>query len=199
LFEVQGNNYCDRIIYYVGGTQLKSSFRYYLIALIVFFVDQATKWIIVHTIPLFETRSVIGEFFQIASHRNRGAAFSILQNQRWFFVIITLLVMIGIVWYLKRTAKENKKLLSFALGLLLGGALGNFLDRALFGEVVDFLQFRFTFSLFGQDIDYIYPIFNIADSAIVVGVILIFMDSLLTWRKEKKGAIQTHEHESDVS
>jgi signal peptidase II len=178
---------------------LKSSLRYYLIALVVFLLDQATKWIIVHKIPLYEARSVIGEFFQITSHRNRGAAFSILQNQRWFFVIITLVVMVGIIWYLRRTVQANKRLLSFALSLLLGGALGNFLDRALFGEVVDFLQFRFTFTIFGNDIDYIYPIFNIADSAIVVGVILIFLESLLTWRKEKKGATHTHEHESDVS
>jgi signal peptidase II len=175
------------------------SLRYYLIALVIFLLDQATKWMIVHNIPLFESRPVIDEFFQLTSHRNRGAAFSILQNQRWFFVIITLIVMVGIIWYLRRTVQSNKRLLSFALSLLLGGALGNFLDRALFGEVVDFLQFRFTFSFFGHDIDYIYPIFNIADSAIVVGVILIFLESLLTWRKEKKGATLNHEHESDVS
>jgi signal peptidase II len=172
---------------------------YYVYALLVFLLDQGTKWLIVHNIPLYEARSVIGEFFQITSHRNRGAAFSILQNQRWFFVIITLIVIVGILWYIRRTIKADKRLLSFALSLLLGGALGNFLDRALFGEVVDFLQFRFTFSFFGKAIDYIYPIFNIADSAIVVGVILIFLDSLLTWNKEKKGAIHDHEQESDLS
>ena len=79
---------------------------------------------------------------------------------------------------------------------LLGGAIGNFIDRALFGEVVDFLQFTFDFSLFGKAIYYIFPIFNLADSAIVIGVILIFLESLLTWRKEKKGA--TNEHKSDL-
>ncbi|TXK72416.1 signal peptidase II [Paenibacillus sp. N3.4] len=171
--------------------------KYYLYALVVFLLDQAAKWVIVKRIPLGEERSVIGDFFIITSHRNRGAAFGILQNQRWFFIIITLAVVIGILWYIRKTIREGKGLLSFALSLLLGGALGNFLDRALFGEVVDFLQFTFDFSLFGKDIYYVYPIFNIADSAIVVGVILIFLESLLTWRKEKKGA--THEHKSDLT
>jgi signal peptidase II len=171
--------------------------KYYIYAIVVFLLDQTTKWMIVNKIPLHEARSVIGEFFQITSHRNRGAAFSILQDQRWFFVVVTLIVMVGIVWYIRRTIREGKKLLSFALSLLLGGALGNFLDRALFGEVVDFLQFRFQFTLFGKEIDYIYPIFNVADSAIVVGVLLIFVDSIIAWRKEKKGA--AHEQQPDLN
>lgn len=77
----------------------------------------------------------------------------------------------------------------FALSLLLGGAVGNFIDRALTGEVVDFLDFTFSFNWFGQAIIYPFPIFNIADSAIVIGVSLILLDSLLEWRKEKKGKI----------
>ncbi|UJF36303.1 signal peptidase II [Paenibacillus hexagrammi] len=170
--------------------------KYYVYALIVFLLDQAAKWMIVKHIPLHEERSVIGQFFVITSHRNRGAAFGILQNQRWFFILITLIVVVGILWYIRRTIREGKVMLSFALSLLLGGALGNFLDRALFGEVVDFLQFTFDFTLFGKAIYYIYPIFNIADSAIVIGVILIFLDSLLAWRKEKKGA--EHEQKPDL-
>ncbi|SDM91203.1 signal peptidase II [Paenibacillus sp. yr247] len=170
--------------------------RYYFYALIVFILDQVSKWFIMKRIPLGEERPVLGDFFIITSHRNRGAAFGILQNQRWFFIVITLVVVIGILWYIRRTIREGKTLLSFALSLLLGGAIGNFIDRALFGEVVDFLQFTFDFSLFGKAIYYVYPIFNLADSAIVIGVILIFLDSLLAWRKEKKGA--AHEHKSDL-
>lgn len=170
--------------------------KYFFYALIVFVLDQVSKWFIVKRIPLGEERSVIGEFFMITSHRNRGAAFGILQDQRWFFIIITTFVLIGIVWYMRRTVRENKKLLTFALSLLLGGAIGNFIDRALFGEVVDFLQFTFDFNFFGKDIYYIYPIFNIADSAIVIGVILIFLDSILAWREEKKGG--AHEPKSDL-
>ena len=170
--------------------------KYYFYALIVFILDQVSKWFIVKRIPLGEERPVLGDFFMLTSHRNRGAAFGILQNQRWFFIVITLIVVIGILWYMRRTIGERKVLLSFALSLLLGGAIGNFIDRALFGEVVDFLQLTFDFSLFGKAIYYIYPIFNLADSAIVIGVILIFLESLLTWRKEKKGA--TNEHKSDL-
>jgi signal peptidase II len=162
--------------------------RYYVYAFIVLLLDQATKWMIVNQLVLNETRSVIGEFFQITSHRNRGAAFGIMQDQRWFFIIITLLVAAGIIMYLRKTYKEGKKLLPFALSLLLGGALGNFVDRALFGEVVDFLKFRFVFNWFGNPVDYTYPIFNVADSAICVGVALIFIDSIISWRQEKRGA-----------
>ncbi|TVY09579.1 signal peptidase II [Paenibacillus cremeus] len=160
--------------------------RYYVYALIVLLLDQASKWMIVNRLMLGESRSVIGEFFQITSHRNRGAAFGILQNQRWFFIVITLAVALGIIWYLRKTMKEGKQLLPVALSLLLGGALGNFIDRAFFGEVVDFLQLRFQFNLFGKAVDYTYPIFNLADSAICIGVALIFLDSFLNWRREAK-------------
>ncbi|OCT17222.1 signal peptidase II [Paenibacillus pectinilyticus] len=171
--------------------------KYYVYALLAFILDQVTKWIIVKKIPIGEERPVIGDFFMITSSRNRGAAFGILQNQRWFFIVVTLAVLAGILWYMRRTIREGKVLLTFALTLLLGGALGNFIDRALFGEVVDFLQFTFDFSFFGKDVDYIFPIFNIADSCIVVGVILIFIESLFAARKEKKGA--THEHKPDLT
>ncbi|GIP39698.1 lipoprotein signal peptidase [Paenibacillus sp. J31TS4] len=161
---------------------------YYLIALAVFVVDQITKWLIVRNLELGETVPVIGEFFQITSHRNRGAAFGILQDQRWFFLVITALVVAGIVYYLNKVRKESKRLLPFALSLLLGGALGNFLDRALTGEVVDFFQLWFRFPLFGKQVDYIYPIFNVADSAIVIGVLLLLIDSLRSWSQERKEA-----------
>lgn len=161
--------------------------RYFVYAFIVLLLDQITKWFIVNRFVLSETKSIIGEFFQITSHRNRGAAFGILQDQRWFFIVITLLVAVGITIYLRKSYKEGKKLLPIALSLLLGGALGNFVDRALFGEVVDFLKFRFQFNWLGSSVDYTYPIFNIADSAICIGVVLIFIDSILSWRREKRG------------
>ncbi len=153
---------------------------YYAIALIVFIVDQATKWYIATNFELYETKSIIGDFFVITSHRNTGAAFGILQNQRWVFLILTVFIVTGIVWYLHRMIKEKRKLLSFSLSLIIGGALGNFIDRASTGEVVDFLQFHFEF------INYTYPIFNVADSAICVGVALIFIDTLREWRLEKR-------------
>ena len=162
---------------------------YYVFAAIVFALDQWTKSLIVRHLELDESIPVLGQFFEITSHRNRGAAFGILQNQRWFFIVITIVIVVGIVWFLQKTRKGNKKLLPFALSLLLGGAVGNFLDRVLHGEVVDFLKFRFQFSFFGTPVDYTYPIFNVADSAIVVGVALIFLDSIISWRKERRSAV----------
>jgi signal peptidase II len=165
---------------------------YYLYALIVFAIDQFTKWLVAAYMELDDQISVIGDFFQIVSHRNTGAAFGILQGQRWLFLILTPIILIGIVWYMQQLRKEpGHKLMLTALALIMGGALGNFADRLLFGQVVDFFQFHFAF------IDYTYPIFNVADSAIVIGVAMIFLDSLLMWRREKAKAEQKPERESE--
>ncbi|MEC0369971.1 signal peptidase II [Paenibacillus chibensis] len=149
---------------------------YYILALIAFLVDQGTKFVIAKQLEIGEEIPVIGNFFVITSSRNRGAAFGILPNQRWFFIVITVVVVIAIIWYMQRVRKSSsRKLLPIALSLVLGGAIGNFLDRALNGEVVDFLMFNFG--------SYTFPIFNIADSCIVVGVALIILDSLIDLNK----------------
>ncbi|MFB4326464.1 signal peptidase II [Paenibacillus sp. JNUCC32] len=150
---------------------------YYLIAFVLFLIDQGTKYLIATKLELYEQIPVIGDFFLITSSRNRGAAFGILQDQLWFFIIVTIIVVGGIVWYLRKVSKEGRKLLPTALALVLGGALGNFIDRLIMGEVVDFLQFNFG--------SYTFPIFNIADSCIVIGVGLIILDTLLEGRREK--------------
>ncbi|MGO4952551.1 signal peptidase II [Paenibacillus sp. DRB1-1] len=150
---------------------------YFGIALIIFLIDQGVKYLVATRMELYEQIPVIGNFFLITSHRNRGAAFGILEGQRWLFIVITIVVVIGIVWYLRKTVKAGQKLLPVALSLVLGGAVGNFLDRAISGEVVDFAQFNFG--------SYTFPIFNVADSAIVIGVALIILDTLLESRREK--------------
>lgn len=156
---------------------------FYLFAVVVFAIDYISKEIIKRSLDLYEQVNVIGNFFLITSFRNRGAAFSILQNQRVLFIIITVVVAAAIIWYMQRSHRNGKMLMMTALSLVLGGAVGNFLDRAIYGEVVDFLQLNFG--------SYTFPIFNIADCAICVGVGLIILDSLLTSSKEKKGS---HEH-----
>ncbi|ETT74261.1 lipoprotein signal peptidase [Paenibacillus sp. FSL R7-277] len=150
---------------------------YFLIALIVFLIDQGTKYLIATRLELAEQIPVIKDFFIITSHRNRGAAFGILEGQQWFFIVITVIVVCGIVWYLDK-ARKTRKLLPTALALVLGGAIGNFLDRILNGEVVDFLMFNFG--------SYTFPIFNVADSCIVVGVGLIILDTLLEVKGEQE-------------
>jgi signal peptidase II len=156
---------------------------YYLIALVMFLIDQGTKYLIASRLEMYEQIPVIGNFFLITSSRNRGAAFGILQDQLWFFIVVTIAVVAGIVWYLRKMTKEGRKLLPTALALVLGGALGNFIDRLLMGEVVDFLQFNFG--------SYTFPIFNIADSCIVIGVGLIILDTILDGRREKLNKLNT--------
>lgn len=156
---------------------------YYLAAVVVFALDYGSKKLIEHSLELNEQIKVIGNFFLITSIRNRGAAFGILQEQRALFILITIVVAAVIIWYLHRSHRNGKILLMSALSLVLGGAVGNFLDRAIYGEVVDFLQLNFG--------SYTFPIFNLADCAICIGVALIVLDALLTSGKEKKGS---HEH-----
>lgn len=151
--------------------------RYYMLGLVVILVDQLSKWFIVEKMDVYESIVVIENFFNITSHRNKGAAWGILQDQMIFFYIITLIVVIGIIYYMQKYAKQSP-LLATALGLLLGGAIGNFIDRLFRKEVVDFLDF--------QIINYNYPIFNIADSALVIGVGLLIIFTIIDERKSKK-------------
>lgn len=152
-------------------------YRYYVLALIVIITDQISKWFIVKEMEQSESIVVIKNFFSITSHRNKGAAWGILENQMIFFYIITLVVVIGIIYYMQKYAKENA-LLAMSLGLLLGGALGNFIDRLFRNEVVDFLDFKI--------INYNYPIFNIADSALFIGVVILIIYVIIDERKNKK-------------
>lgn len=156
-------------------------YYFFVISLFVIILDYITKKLIVNNLDLGEQISVIGNFFLITSHRNRGAAFGILQDQRIFFIIITIAILAGIVWYFNSVRKSARAILLIGLTLVFGGAIGNFVDRVRFGEVVDFVQLNFG--------TYTFPIFNVADSAIVIGVILIILDTLIEIRKEQKGKV----------
>ncbi len=150
---------------------------YYIIALFVIALDQLTKYLIVKKMELGESIEVIEDFLYITSHRNRGAAWGILEGQMWFFYIITVVVIIGIVYYIQKAAK-GKMLFGVSLGFMLGGAIGNFIDRVFRNEVVDFVN---TY-IFGYD----FPVFNVADSALVIGVAMLMIQMLLEERALKK-------------
>ncbi|MDQ0155941.1 signal peptidase II [Robertmurraya andreesenii] len=155
-------------------------FFYYIIALLIIALDQWTKWLIVKNMEIGESFKVIEDFLYITSHRNRGAAWGILQGQMWFFYVITIIVIIGIVYYMAKFAK-GKGLLGVSLGLMLGGAIGNFIDRVFRKEVVDFVN---TY-IFGYD----FPIFNVADSSLVVGVALLMIQM---FREERQAKEKSH-------
>ncbi|WLV25699.1 signal peptidase II [Aciduricibacillus chroicocephali] len=152
---------------------------YYLLAILVIGLDQWTKWLIVKKMDLYESIPVIDGFFHLTSHRNRGAAWGILEGKMFFFYVVTIVVVAGIVYYMQKHAKGNRPL-SVSLALILGGAIGNFIDRATRKEVVDF----FDFNIFG----YHYPIFNIADSALVIGIVMLLIVSFIEERKKGKAS-----------
>ncbi|ALC92836.1 peptidase A8 [Bacillus sp. FJAT-18017] len=150
---------------------------YYLIAAFIILLDQITKWLIVKYMNIGDSIPVINDFLYITSHRNKGAAWGILQGQMWLFYVITVIVIIGIVYYIQKETK-GKTLLGVSLGFMLGGAIGNFIDRVHRQEVVDFIH-TFIFN-------YNFPVFNIADSALVIGVFLLMIQMIKEEREMKK-------------
>lgn len=147
--------------------------RYYILALFIIGIDQLSKWLVITKMDVYEQIPIIDQFFYLTSHRNEGAAWGILQGQMLFFYIITAIVVIGLIYYMQRYARDFA-LLAISLSLILGGAIGNFIDRLFRKEVVDFLDFV----LFSYD----YPIFNIADSFLVIGVIGIVIATIFEER-----------------
>ncbi len=151
--------------------------RWLALALAVIVIDQITKQAVLLAFSPGQRMVVIPGFFDLTLLFNRGAAFSLLADaagwQRWFFIAVGLVATIFIGWLLARHGSQ--RLFSFALSLILGGAIGNVIDRVLRGEVVDFL-------LFYQG-SWHFPAFNAADSAISLGAALLILDELLRVRR----------------
>ncbi|EZP77967.1 lipoprotein signal peptidase [Parageobacillus genomosp. 1] len=150
---------------------------YYMIALVVIAIDQWTKWLVVKYMRLGESIPIIPDVFYITSHRNRGAAWGILQGQFWLFYLITVIVVIGLIVYIQRLPR-GERLFGVALGLMLGGAIGNFIDRLFRKEVVDFIH-----AYIGT---YSFPVFNVADSSLTIGVVLLFIKTFFFATSERE-------------
>lgn len=138
---------------------------------IVFLViDIVSKLVVSNLMNVNESIRVIRDFFYITYVRNTGAAWSIFAGETWLLIIVSLIIMFLIVWYIYKN-RPKSKLEIVGYSMVLGGAIGNFIDRVIYGYVIDF----FNFYIFGYD----YPIFNLADSFILIGVILLV---IYTWR-----------------
>ena len=153
------------------------------IALVVLLIDQLTKVLIVNSFAWGDSQPITGYFNLVRVH-NSGAAFSFLSSasgwQRWFFTGVGVVATGFILWMLR--SHPTQKLFCFALALVLGGAVGNVIDRLAYGHVIDFLDFHWDFlaPLFYQGH---FPAFNVADSAISVGAVCLILDELLRVRK----------------
>lgn len=140
-------------------------------------LDQLSKLYIDNSFELYESVTVLENFFHITYIRNRGAAFGILSDNALrlpFFIVVSLIAIVGIIWYLRHLRNEQK-LSILSLGLILSGAIGNLIDRVRLGEVIDFVDVHWY--------NYHWPAFNVADSAICVGVGLLMIE---TWREERQ-------------
>ena len=146
------------------------------IAAIVILLDQITKAMILRTMAIGDSHTITS-FFNIVHWRNTGAAFSFRHAssgwQRWLFIGLAVVASAFILWMLARHG--GQRLFSWALALILGGAIGNVIDRLLHGSVVDFIQLHWRGAAF--------PSFNVADSAITVGAALLILDELLRVRR----------------
>ncbi len=146
------------------------------VAFVVFVLDRLTKELVATGIPLGESRQVVGEYVRIAHVRNTGAAFGLLPERTTLLSVLSIVAVLAILYYYRQIAGRSP-LIAATLGMQLGGAAGNLLDRVTQGFVVDFV-----------DVGLVpgprFWAFNVADSSIVVGIALV---TLLLWLEERKG------------
>ena len=159
--------------------------KYWVLLIVCFwilFVDQWTKYAVQQKLALYQKVEVINGFFNLIHVRNTGGAFGIFGGEKgglgsWLFVVVTL-IAIGCILFLFIRLRERETTLFLSLSLVLSGAIGNFIDRLRYGEVVDFLDFYLN--------SYHWPAFNIADSAICLGIGLMALELLIRDRRKQK-------------
>ena len=151
--------------------QIWSTFIILIIA-----IDQFTKLLIVKSLEVGDSIKVISNAIYITSHRNQGAAWGILQGKMWLFYIVTVVVLVILFMFFKNEG-YGQPVIQLGLSLLIAGSIGNFIDRLFRGEVVDFID-TYIFS-------YNFPIFNVADAALTIGVIVLIIVILFEGKEEK--------------
>ena len=147
-----------------------------LIALAIVALDQLTKWLVVRSLTPEDTRVVIAGFFSLVNVSNTGAAWGIFKDNNLILTVVSILAVIGL-YFFRHTFQPHRAANRIALGLIAGGIVGNLIDRIRVGYVIDFLLFYIQ--------QYRWPAFNIADSAICVGVALFI---IVSWRSDRSPA-----------
>ena len=163
----------------------QSGLRWLWITLAVILLDQATKLWVVNTMELYESINVL-PVFDIYRTFNPGAAWSMFADaggaQRWIFSLLAVAVSIGLLVWLRRLALSTHVMLVSGLTLILGGAIGNVIDRVRLGHVIDFVLVYWNTSRF--------PAFNVADAAITIGAALVILDSIREARRERLASLE---------
>jgi len=151
------------------------------VTIISLVLDQWTKQLVDKNFALHESVPLIDNFLALTYVRNKGAAFGIFADSSFripFFITVSIAASIGILWFYRKI-EEQQRLLQWALALVFSGAIGNLIDRILYGEVIDFVDAHWY--------QYHWPAFNVADSAIFVGVTFLFIDMIRDeWQKKKE-------------
>lgn len=143
-----------------------------IISIILLCIDQISKLLVVNLLTKTDSITIIKNFFYLTYINNDGAAFSILVGKRIFLILIAVLVIVMLIRYIKKNNIQNKLEL-VSISLIIGGSLGNLMDRVIRGYIIDFLDFKI--------FNYNFPIFNLADTFIVIGVFLLLLKEI---RKE---------------
>ena len=161
-----------------AGTPAAGMATWLGLSLVILILDQFTKVMVIGYYKLGDSTTVTS-FFNLVRVHNEGAAFSFLAGasgwQRWFFTGIGVVAVIFILWMLR--SHSGQRLFAFAMACILGGAIGNLVDRIAYGHVVDFLQFHYG--------GWYFPSFNVADSAITIGAIALILDEVLRVRRAR--------------
>lgn len=144
--------------------------RFWLSILAILGIDQLTKWLIVTNLQVGESHPFIGQWLKLTYVQNRGAAFGMLQGYSWFFLMAAGLVVVAFIVYNARYKVPDP--LRWWMGLVVAGAVGNFIDRFRFGYVIDFFDLGW------------WPVFNMADAAIVTGGILLVVYLLFVMKED---------------
>jgi len=152
----------------------------FIVSILIVVADQLTKYLAVEFLMDKRPIVLINNLIELHFVKNYGAAFGIMQNKRWFFIVITLIVLMAIIIFIIKNNYILHKLTKIALGSLLGGATGNLIDRIRLSYVVDFIKVDL-----GRLYDF--PVFNIADIFIVVGTILLVLLILFDKHEVKQG------------
>ena len=158
--------------------------RVLLLPLLIVLLDQATKWLVIQRLPLYEDLPLISGLLSLQHVRNSGAVFGILSGtaipgKPYLFALLSAVALAALTYY-ARTIPREERLPRFALSLVIGGAVGNLIDRVRFGYVVDFVKMYWG--------SHVWPNYNVADSAISIGLVLLVVDSFRPRDREAVGA-----------